>query len=119
MNCKICNSEVKEKFKHKILNKYDVSFFYCEHCYFLFTEEPYWLAESYSNPINLSDSGILDRNIYLSKVVSSLIIFLFDKKKVFLDFAGGYGIFTRLMRDIGFDFYWTDKYTRKCSGTRI
>src|SRR5690606_10191648 len=29
----------------------------------------------------------------------------------FLDYAGGYGIFTRIMRDIGFDFYWDDPYT--------
>jgi len=28
-----------------------------------------------------------------------------------LDYAGGYGVFVRLMRDIGFDFYWQDKYT--------
>ena len=26
------------------------------------------------------------------------------------NYAGGYGIFTRMMRDIGFDFYWLDKY---------
>ncbi len=30
----------------------------------------------------------------------------------FLDYAGGYGVFTRLMRDIGFDFYWHDPYTQ-------
>nr|MBP9120701.1 class I SAM-dependent methyltransferase [Ignavibacterium sp.] len=27
-------------------------------------------------------------------------------------YAGGYGVFTRLMRDIGFDFYWHDPYTQ-------
>lgn len=27
-----------------------------------------------------------------------------------LDYGGGYGILTRLLRDIGVDCYWTDKY---------
>jgi hypothetical protein len=36
---------------------------------------------------------------------------LFNKNARFLDFAGGYGVFTRLMRDIGFDFYWFDEYS--------
>ena len=49
--------------------------------------------------------------MYISKTVSILLYFLFNKNEKFVDFAGGYGIFTRLMRDIGFDFYWDDKYT--------
>ncbi len=40
-----------------------------------------------------------------------MLYFFFDKHGKFLDYAGGYGIFVRLMRDIGFDFYWYDKYT--------
>ena len=28
----------------------------------------------------------------------------------YLDAAGGYGMLTRLMRDLGFNFYWKDKY---------
>jgi hypothetical protein len=30
----------------------------------------------------------------------------------FLDYAGGYGLMTRLMRDYGFDFHWSDPYTQ-------
>jgi hypothetical protein len=26
-----------------------------------------------------------------------------------MDFGGGYGMFVRLMRDLGFDLYWQDK----------
>jgi hypothetical protein len=29
-----------------------------------------------------------------------------------LDVAGGYGLLTRLMRDVGFDFFWSDKYCK-------
>ncbi|MBO6179310.1 MAG: class I SAM-dependent methyltransferase [Selenomonadaceae bacterium] len=30
----------------------------------------------------------------------------------FLDFAGGYGLLVRMMRDRGYDFYWYDKYAK-------
>ncbi len=112
MICKVCNSSTQLVFTSKILEKYDVKYFKCDNCGYLCTEEPFWLDEAYSRPINLSDTGLLDRNIYFSKVLSVLIYFYFNKNGIFLDYAGGYGVFTRLMRDIGFDFYWHDPYTQ-------
>ncbi|MGC8742915.1 MAG: class I SAM-dependent methyltransferase [Verrucomicrobiia bacterium] len=112
MTCKICGKESKLVFRAKILKKYEISYFHCEYCGFLQTEEPYWLGEVYKSPINISDTGYLSRNIGLSKIVTPLLILFFDYKKSFLDYAGGYGVFVRLMRDIGFDFYWSDKYTQ-------
>ena len=108
MICKICNSDAIPQFRATVLNKYEVQYFKCSQCGFLFTEEPYWLNEAYSRAINITDTGILDRNLRFSKVVSVLIYFLFNKEGKFVDYAGGYGIFTRLTRDIGFDFYWQD-----------
>lgn len=110
INCKICGTQTSTAFNAKVLNKYDVYYFKCSNCGYLFTEKPYWLDEAYKNPINISDTGIMMRNIYFSKIVSSIIYFCFDKSAKYLDYAGGYGIFTRLMRDIGFDFYWHDDY---------
>lgn len=112
MQCKICNSTAELKFKAVVLNKYTVGYFQCSNCGFLQTENPYWLEEAYSNPINTSDTGILDRNITFSKMLAVLIYVNFNKAAKFLDYAGGYGIFTRLMRDIGFNFYWHDPYTQ-------
>lgn len=37
---------------------------------------------------------------------------LANKENKYIDYGGGFGIFTRLMRDIGFDFYWYDPYTK-------
>lgn len=77
---------------------------------FLQTEEPFWLQEAYSSAISSLDTGIVQRNIDLSKFVTLFIYLFFDGKKQFLDFAGGHGLFVRMMRDIGFDFYWQDLY---------
>lgn len=111
MICKICSSNSEPFSRTEILNKYSIQYFKCPDCGFIQTEEPYWLEESYSEVINRSDIGLLARNIELSKTTKAIIKFLFDKKNKFLDYGAGYGVFVRLMRDFGFDFYWLDKYS--------
>lgn len=111
MKCKICNNETKVIFNREILNKYPVNYNQCTDCGFIQTDEPFWLDEAYKNPINIDDTGLVARNILLAKRSAAVLFFQFNRNKKFLDFAGGYGLFTRLMRDYGFDFYWTDPYT--------
>ena len=111
MICNICFQDNKSIFNAKILTKLNIKYYHCINCGFLQTEKPYWLKEAYVKPINVTDTGIMARNLYLSKITSILLYFLFNKKKKFVDFAGGYGLLTRLMRDIGFEFYWHDPYT--------
>ena len=111
MICKICAHPTKKTFDTILLHKYNVSYRRCTCCGFLQTEEPYWLEEAYSSSIALSDTGIMMRNLFSAKIASLLIYFGFNRYAKYVDFAGGYGIFTRLMRDIGFDFYWHDPYS--------
>ena len=53
----------------------------------------------------------MQRNLNLSKKLTIILRLFFDKHAKFLDYAGGYGVFVRLMRDAGFDYYWDDKFT--------
>lgn len=108
MICKICGTKSALIFTTKILSKHDVSYFECPHCLFIQTEEPHWLDEAYKSPINLTDTGLLARNYQFLPQVATLLYFLVGKEKKYVDYGGGYGVFTRLMRDIGFDFYWID-----------
>jgi hypothetical protein len=112
MKCRICSKEVTKAFEAQVMFKYNVKYYHCQNCSFLQTEDPYWLEEAYQSPINLTDTGLVQRNIYLSKKIAVLLYFIFGPSGKFLDYAGGYGLFTRLMRDIGFDFYWHDPYTQ-------
>ncbi len=115
-NCKICDSLCDIFFNEKILKKHNINYFFCENCGFLQTEKPFWLDEAYSDSIAVLDTGIMHRNIEISKKLSVILYFLFDKNKIYADFAGGYGILTRMMRDIGFNFFWADKYSENlCS----
>lgn len=110
MNCHICNTETRQLFTAKILSKYEVAYVECPSCRFVQTEDPYWFAEAYKNAINLTDTGLLARNLEFLPIVSSLLYTLFQGKGKYVDYAGGYGVFTRLMRDVGFDYYWVDPY---------
>jgi hypothetical protein len=118
VNCKLCGQNAKLHDTAKLLQKFEVKYYFCEACQFLQTEDPYWLEEAYNSAINRSDTGILARNIALSKISTALILRNYNSKGSFLDYAGGYGIFTRLMRDIGFNFYWSDHHARNliCGG---
>ena len=110
MKCRVCGSECRHQFSHTILHGYACGYFFCPACGFLQTEEPYWLEEAYKSAITHADTGLVYRNVSLSKIVSTLLFFCFDRHGRYLDMAGGYGMFTRLMRDIGFDFFWSDMY---------
>lgn len=110
--CKICGNSLESKFSAKILNKYNIKYFHCDKCNFLQTEEPYWLEEAYSRPINITDTGYMMRNLFYSKRISILLFLLFGNNGKYLDYAGGHGVFVRIMRDIGFDFYWDDKFAK-------
>lgn len=112
MRCRLCEAGTAEAFRARILGKHEVAYQACPACGFLQTEEPYWLEEAYAEAINLTDTGIMGRNEWLSRSAAVLIYFLFRRDGKYLDYAGGYGVLTRMMRDIGFDFRWHDPYAK-------
>lgn len=116
--CILCNGEAEFVFQKKILNKYNVNYYQCHTCGALYTEKPYWLNEAYSSAIANIDTGIMQRNLEDRWAVGSLIKLFYNIHGNFLDYGGGYGIFVRLMRDLGFDFYWFDKFAEPlvCKG---
>lgn len=112
MICPICNATSDSFASATILGKYKVGYFQCSKCGFIHTEKPYWLKEAYSSAITGSDVGLVQRNSRLTTIVRVLVSVFFDSKGQYLDFAGGYGLFVRMMRDSGLDFYWFDRYCK-------
>lgn len=110
--CKICSSVSVPFASATILDRYTVQYFQCSRCFFVQTEEPYWLAEAYADTITRSDMGLLSRNSMFATLTKTLILFAFHPNAQFLDYGGGYGVFVRLLRDSGLDFYWYDTYTK-------
>ena len=112
MNCKICQFSTRPVFSAEILGKYVAEYSKCDACGFLSVKKPFWLTEAYEQSITGSDTGLLARNISLSRKISVLIYEFFPVDGKYLDYAGGYGVFTRLMRDVGFQFFHHDPYTK-------
>lgn len=110
MKCKICDSNSEKIFEKTVLQKYKSFYYRCSNCSFVQTDEPIWLKEAYESAITSLDIGLANRNIILRNEIRRIIDNHFPKAKLFLDYAGGYGMFVRLMRDIGFDFYRQDDY---------
>lgn len=114
MLCRICRAEMEPAFRARILGKYDIGYFFCCDCGFLCTEQPYWLDEAYAEAIVATDTGAVSRTVRVARKLASALYFCVHNHGhgKWLDYAGGYGTLTRLMRDYGFDFYWSDRYAR-------
>ncbi|MBD2609422.1 FkbM family methyltransferase [Scytonema hofmannii FACHB-248] len=110
LKCKVCKSDLYTFAQGILLGKYEVDYFKCSNCGFIQTEEPYWIEEAYSDAIAKTDVGLVFRNNNLSRQAAHIIYHLFNHDAKFLDYGGGYGLFVRMMRDFGFNFYWSDKF---------
>ncbi len=108
--CPLCSSGSDFFAADKVLNKYQVAYFKCGNCGLVQTEKPYWLKEAYVDTISKSDVGLVSRNLAMAKITKTIIYAFFDRKSKYVDYGGGYGLFVRLMRDSGFNFYWYDKF---------
>ena len=96
-------------FTARILGKYDVGYHWCQGCGLLQTEPPYWLEEAYRDPIATIDTDIVARNFWCARRIASLLYFQLGSKGKYLDVGGGHGLLTRMLRDLGLDFYWSDR----------
>jgi hypothetical protein len=112
MRCRICGGASEAFASTLLLSKHQVSYFRCRTCRFIQTEPPHWLEEAYSEAISTLDVGVMWRNLHNASVTSAVISLLFPNGSRFLDYAAGYGTMVRLMRDRGFDFYWSDRYAK-------
>lgn len=112
MKCKICTSESRHVKTLTVRGKYQAEYYLCDNCGFMFVGNPTWLAEAYQSPINITDTGYVMRNVFLSRKTMILFTLLFGSKKIYLDYGAGYGMLTRLLRDYGLNCLWDDIYTQ-------
>src|SRR5262249_51230365 len=83
----------------------------CTACGSLQTEPPYWLAEAYRTQGTDMDTGAAQRSLELAMRTTGLLGLLsWQRDRVALDYGAGMGLFARLMRDRGFNFFAYDRY---------
>lgn len=108
-DCRVCGAVVAPLWQGHVLDL-NVSYFQCDACGYVQTEKPYWLERAYTEAVNSSDTGIVARNLSNAKIVLATLLTLGKLDGKVVDFAGGYGILVRLLRDYGVDALWSDQY---------
>jgi len=108
-HCRLCGVATRFLWLGRLLD-HDVTYWECPACSYVQTEEPFWLDQAYSEAINDSDTGIMSRNLANARIVPIALMLMGNFRATVVDYAGGYGILVRLLRDYGIEAFWTDPY---------
>ncbi|MBA4860951.1 methyltransferase domain-containing protein [Streptomyces sp. PSKA54] len=108
--CKICGGESRITHRGTVLGRHQATYRMCVECSYWFIDQPHWLEEAYSEAIAAIDTGVAQRNLRLSPLLTSVLVGMFGPDGVYVDYGGGYGLLVRLLRDAGLDFYWRDPH---------
>ena len=82
----------------------------CTQCGLYFFPEPDWLPAVHSDAVSELDIGLPRRCINLSRIVEAIVRAEGLGTRRHLDWGGGYGLLTRLLRDRGIDMRHHDPY---------
>jgi glycosyltransferase involved in cell wall biosynthesis/tetratricopeptide (TPR) repeat protein len=112
-HCRLCNGQTRAWGRKTLLGRHDVAYAVCDNCGSLQTEPPYWLDEAYSRHTTGLDTGACQRCFDLVQETTVLLTLLdFPKDAKAVDFGSGTGLYARMMRDRGYDFFAQDKYVK-------
>ena len=109
--CRLCGEETCQKPFQAHFKQFKLNYYECANCDYVQTQYPTWLAKAYEKPINNSDTGIMARSISNVQLVITVLNLLHIKQGKVVDWAGGYGILVRMLRDHGIDALWSDLYS--------
>ncbi len=108
--CPICTAATDALGAQRFLGKHAGEYRRCRACGHIHVPDPHWLDEAYSSAITALDTGIVARNLWLADASCALLGTSLRGVNRILDYGGGSGLYTRLMRDRGYDAWWWDGY---------
>ena len=108
--CRLCGGATRKLFEKTLLGR-AVGYHQCAGCGLTQTDEPTWLGEAYArSALHVTDTGVLARNLAAMRIAGTFLHLSGVRDEPCLDWASGWGVFVRLMRDAGFRFYCMDPY---------
>lgn len=106
--CRLCGGETREVFSLSIFGQVPCAYLLCRECESLQTEWPTWTDHAYQSSLTHLDTGAANRCLlnrshvyFLSRILGVRSV---------LDFGGGDGLLTRLLRDVELDCRVLDKF---------
>ncbi len=111
--CRVCQGGAPRLFIKRLRKKYDVSYHRCEKCGLVQTEIPHWLEETYAALDFRGDTGMVERSLCTARYTVALADALdIGPEEPCLDWGAGTGLFVRLCRDNGLNFFYSDRYSK-------
>lgn len=109
--CRLCGGATQLAFRKQVLGQHQVAYFRCAQCGSLQTEAPYWMDQAYATGAERYDTGKASRTLGNFLLLPQLLqILQVSPSDIAVDFGGGTGLFARLMRDAGYNFFTHDKF---------
>jgi hypothetical protein len=108
--CPVCSGSTETWATATVLGDTEATYLRCSSCGLVFVDDATWLERAYSEAISGLDTGLLNRCVVLSNITAALLRSEGLPSGRFLDWAGGYGTLTRLMRDRGYAFVDLDPF---------
>jgi hypothetical protein len=112
MPCRLCGTGTTLLFSKTVLGRHEARYHQCAACGLVQTQEPTWLEDAYAEVISAADTGAIARNQHACRVLTVFLNLAGAQRTPCLDWAGGHGVLTRMMRDNGFQFFWEDRYAK-------
>jgi hypothetical protein len=112
ISCPICSDECHGAFEVKIQNSFNTQLFTCSNCGFSFYPNQNWISGSFSEELNSLDVGSVGRALLASDFLTEFIHSEKLTKSNFLDYGGGYGLQTRILRDRGLNWKNFDPFAQ-------
>jgi hypothetical protein len=112
ITCPICQSPTFRLFTVMIQFENSRDLYRCPKCGFSFYPSQDWINGSFSDELNSLDVGSVERVLLVCDFLSEFIYSEKLTEAKFLDYGGGYGLQTRIMRDRGFNFNNFDPHTQ-------
>jgi Methyltransferase domain len=110
-SCRACTGQTRYFFTNKVLGL-DAVYEKCTTCSSVQVQNPTWIEKAHEGAISAFDTGLVQRSLITSRIIASLLVL---EKRIGargFDWGGGTGLFTRLMRDMGFQVESYDKFTK-------
>lgn len=108
--CKLCAGPVSHQFSMTVRQRHKADYFLCGTCGSLQISEPTWLDEAYAAESWAADTGLVARNLELACRINGFLSASCNAKDLIVDFGGGTGLLTRLLRDMGWSVLCHDPY---------
>jgi hypothetical protein len=108
--CRLCSNKNSTPIFSGLIFNNVIKYYNCITCGYVQTEQPYWLEKAYTSAINTCDTGIMSRNQSNVGLTLATLSSINKISGTVVDYAGGYGILVRLLRDRGVEALWTDPY---------